>query len=147
MAETRDNTKSAEEKELRRRCSDILHGTFDMVNTRQLNPSLSFWTENISPNYTYTGLHGNFAFYEPIDLKNQLRQLEALYLTDSPNFKLVITDLDTERESGDLRSYMQYDIRDSPEGLNRQSAAQIKWCTHEGKLQVLEVQTMAGSAL
>ncbi|KAF2163513.1 hypothetical protein M409DRAFT_57405 [Zasmidium cellare ATCC 36951] len=147
MTETRNVANLKDEKEIRRRCSDILHEFFDMVNSRQLNPDHAFWIENISPNYTYTGLHGNFSFYEPIDLKNQLRQLEALYLTESPNFELIIIHLDTERESSDLRTYMQYDIRDSPEGLTRQSAAQIKWSLDDGKLKILEVQTMAGAAL
>lgn len=148
MATCTAGSSSKSPEVLRRRCSDILHEFLEMVNTRHLNPDHKFWRKNISPAYTYSGMHGDFAEYEPMNLESHLHALRTLALTTSPNFTLKVVDLLTETdEPGDgVKTYMRCDLLNSPDGVIRQSEAEVKWSYVGDNLVVLEVKAMLGVA-
>lgn len=133
-----------DEDALHRQCSSIIHDFFDVVNSRRLDPNETFWREDVDPNYSYSGLHGNSAEYEPMSLKTHLRYLEVRYKTEQPEFRITVRDVCTERLAGDLRSFVQYESLSAPLGVRKLCPAEVKWSCRDGRLKVLEVNTMSG---
>ncbi|KAK4624283.1 hypothetical protein CLAFUW4_06307 [Fulvia fulva] len=134
---------------IRQHCSDIIHGFFEMINTRQFDTNLGFWTLNIASNYTYAGLHGDIAAYDAVDLAGHLKNFEGLTKDVFPDFRLEVVDVWTEMNmrGEDVRTFMNWLQVNCPPGIVKPSAAEIKWRREEGRLQIWEVRTMGGGAV
>lgn len=129
--------------------------TLPCLDTRQFDPSRPFWTENTAPNYTYSGLHGDFGDVA-VDLDRHLEMFEH-YARIFPNFRLDMLDLFTEispldrKGEGVVRSVMNYRQVNCPAGVLKKSTAEFRWMRLEGegearpgRLVIWECRTVAG---